>query len=249
MANVKLPEGFSEQEWISLKRDIANYNKRIRRAKQSPDRLHPEYLPSEVKSVDIVKGKSAAELRKYQANLREFRADTMQLVQFNGQIMTLAEKNIIQRNIAAENERRRQVQAVVAKEQEALGRFPSQRTYDLKEIVPDKVTTDMIQQLRQLDYTPVLDKRSDAMQRTYMQTFNAYETLLPLYIDKQDLPEAQGQLQEIKEKIGSLSQEALYLMHLTVPELTITTITDEQQFMRNINTVHKAVMEFTTKYQ
>ena len=103
------PKGWKQAEYDLFKRQVANYNKRVRALRK---RTRPELLkfapePTTVKGLLASQGKREA--KRTAKALEQFRESGLQWTMYQGQPMLKAQKAIIERNLERENKRRRQL--------------------------------------------------------------------------------------------------------------------------------------------
>ena len=154
------PKGWKQAEYNLFKRQVANYNKRVRALRK---RTRPELLkfapePTTVKGLLASQGKREA--KRTAKALEQFRESGLKWTMYQGQPMLKAQKAIIERNLERENKRRRQLAKKVKEAQAQTGRLPTQIDQDLREEQFEQLTPRRLADLMRLDYTPVIDRRT-----------------------------------------------------------------------------------------
>lgn len=236
------PKGWKQAEYDLFKRQVANYNKRVRALRK---RTRPELLkfapePTTVKGLVASQGKREA--KRTAKALEQFRESGLKWTMYQGQPMLKAQKAIIERNLERENKRRRQLAKKVKEAQGQTGRLPTQIDQDLREEQFEQLTPRRLADLMRLDYTPVIDRRTINWNTNYISQLE--ENLQFMELTGAGTDEAMQMVREIEQMATTITPEEFYLVQRSVPEIAITNISDVPYFMNNIASVHRRWLQF-----
>lgn len=236
------PKGWKQAEYDLFKRQVANYNKRVRalRKRTRPEMLKFAPEPTTVKELLASHGKREA--KRTAKALEQFRNRGLQWTMYQGQPMLKAQKAIIERNLERENKRRRQLAKKVKEAQAQTGRLPTQIDQDLKEEQFEQLTPRRLADLMRLDYTPIIDRRTINWNTNYISQLE--ENLQFMELTGTGTEEAMQMVREIEQMATTITAEEFYLVQRSVPEIAITNISDVPYFMNNIAAVHRRWLQF-----
>lgn len=221
----KIPKGWKPKEYTQLKTDIANYNKRIRRARKRGTGDYIELLPQTTSVAEMLALGNKRAIKKAQKELKLYNAKTLKPTVVNSIVVPAFQEKAIRANLERENERRAALRAQA--EQAKEGRFPSQTDVDLRELKLEDLTPDRLRELANLDYTPVVDQRAVSFQQNYLNSLNQLESqLLSAGMSEDDLTEALDLLRQIRDIVENLSPAQFYLAQIKVPNASIQVISD-----------------------
>ena len=221
----KIPQGWKAKEYTRLKKDIANYNKRIRRAKARGTGDYIELLPQTTTVREMLALGSKRDIKKAQKDLKLYNAKTLKPTLVNTLIVPAFQAKTIRKNLEKENQRRAALRSQA--EQAREGRFPSQTDADLRELQLEDLTPDRLRELADLDYTPVVDQRAISFQQNYLNSLNELESRLLSYnMNDDELEEALDLLRQIRDIVESITPSQFYLAQIKVPNASIQVISD-----------------------
>ena len=236
------PKGWKQAEYDLFKRQVANYNKRVRalRKRTNPELLKIAPEPTTVKGLLESQGKREA--KRIAKALEDFRETGLQWTMYQGQPMLKAQKAIIERNLELENKRRRQLAKMVKEAQDQIGRLPTQIDQDLRVEKFEHLTPRRLTDLMRLDYTPLIDRRTINWNTNYISQLE--ENLQFIELTGSGTDEAMQMVREIEQMSTTITPEEFYLVQRSVPEIAITNISDVPYFMNNIAAVHRRWLQF-----
>lgn len=205
MAKKKPSSKRSSKTDAKLKREIANFNKRIARAKgKTPgmERFYPEKL-----SYNQVKGMSAKQKQKLIRRLGKFKGEGLELTIEDDKVMTKAQLDIQKRMIAEENKRRAKMRDIIEAGREAVGRFPVKEDFELKPLSLKDVDMWDILRERITDY--VIDERTERWRNNYLNQLelNRQQALLNFLLTD----EVEEAIDNIRHIVEGLTAEQFYL--------------------------------------
>ena len=188
-----------------LKREIANFNKRIARAKgKTPgmERFYPEKI-----TYNQVKGMSAKQKQQLIRRLGKFKGEGLELTIEDDKVMTKAQLDIQKRMIAEENKRRAKMRDIIEAGREAVGRFPVKEDFELKPLTLKDVDMWDILRERITDY--VIDERTERWRNNYLNQLelNRQQALLNFLLTD----EVEEAIDNIRHIVEGLTAEQFYL--------------------------------------
>jgi hypothetical protein len=236
------PKGWKRAEYDLFKRQVANYNRRVRALRKSTRHELLKFAPEPTTAKELLATRGKREAKRIAKVLEQFRTRGLQWTMYQGQPMVKAQKAIIERNLKQENKRRRQLAKKVKEAQGQTGRLPSQIDQDLREEQIEQLTPRRLTDLMRLDYIPIIDRRTINWNTNYISQLE--ENLQFIELTGAGTEEAMQMVREIEQMATTITPEEFYLVQRSVPEIAITNISDVPYFMNNIAAVHRRWLQF-----
>jgi hypothetical protein len=212
-----------------LKQEIANYNRRIARAKaKTPgmERFYPEKL-----SYNQVKGMSAKQKQKLIRRLGKFKGEGLELTIEDDKVMTKAQLDIQRRMIREENRRRAEMRDVIEAGREGVGRFPVREDFELQPLTLKDVDGWDILRERITDYA--IDDRTERWRSNYLNQLelNRQQALINFMLTD----EIEDAFDNIRHIVEGLTAEQFYLaMRTNVDVFGFQITSDYYKFAQGI---------------
>ena len=220
----KLPQGWKAKEYTKLKSDIANYNKRIRRARLKGSGDYIELLPETTTLSEMLALGSKKEIKRVQKELKLYNAKSLKPEMINGLVVPAFQAQRIRENIQRENERRSQIKSAL-NQREKEGRFIGQSDVDTKPIMPGELTINQLKEYAKLDYTPVVDQRAVKFQENYLNALNEMQfTIAQSGVTDEEYNEVVDLLNQIREIVERQTPEQFYIAQITVPNAAMQVV-------------------------
>lgn len=215
-----------------LKQEIANYNKRIARAKERTpgmERFYPEKL-----SYNQVKGMSAKQKQQLIRRLGKFKGEGLELTIEDDKVMTKAQLDIQRRMIREENRRRAEMRDVIEAGREAVGRFPVREDFELKPLTLKDVDSWDILRERVSDY--VIDERTERWRSNYLNQLelNRQQALINFLLTD----EVEDTFDNIRHIVEGLTAEQFYLaMRINIDVFGFQVTSNYYKFLQGIQEI------------
>lgn len=212
-----------------LKREIANYNKRLARAKAKNPGME-SFFPEKV-YYSKVKGMNANQKQKLIRRLGKFRGEGFDLTIEYGKVMTKAQLDIQRKMIREENRRRAEMRDVIEAGREAVGRFPVREDFELRPLTMKDVDGWDILRERITEYA--IDDRTERWRSNYLNQLelNRQQALINFMLTD----EIEAAFDNIRHIVEGLTAEQFYLaMRTNVDVFGFQITSDYYKFAQGI---------------